>query len=165
MRSIAVLLALAASALAYQVTEPDSVTGWTTAGSNVVSWDKVSTDAANFTIVLVNQVRELPPLVPFLPSNTHISRSRLPRPLRFSPPLSMAASARRTSTLLAAVGRLARASRSTSSRTLRISTPSSLSRTSSRSRTPSLPPRPLLLLRALARCKSFPVYRLDAFTC
>ncbi|KAI0722249.1 hypothetical protein C8T65DRAFT_628736 [Cerioporus squamosus] len=55
MRSIAALLALAASALAYQVTEPTNATGWTITGPNVVAWNKVSTDAANFTILLVNQ--------------------------------------------------------------------------------------------------------------
>ena len=61
MRSIAALLAFAASALAFQVTQPTNATGWSTAGSNVVAWTSVSTDAANFTIVLVNQVR--PPAV------------------------------------------------------------------------------------------------------
>ncbi|KAH9850010.1 hypothetical protein C2E23DRAFT_837018 [Lenzites betulinus] len=55
MRSIAVLFALAASAFAYSVTEPTNSTGWTTSGPNEVSWTKVDTDAANFTIVLVNQ--------------------------------------------------------------------------------------------------------------
>ncbi|KAI0368050.1 hypothetical protein BV20DRAFT_923546, partial [Pilatotrama ljubarskyi] len=57
MRSIAALLAFAASALAFQVTEPTNSTGWTTSGPNQVSWNKVDTDASNFTIVLVNQVR------------------------------------------------------------------------------------------------------------
>ena len=56
MRSAFALLAFAASALAYTVTEPDAATGWTTSGPNVVAWTKVSTDAANFTIVLDNQV-------------------------------------------------------------------------------------------------------------
>ncbi|RPD66757.1 hypothetical protein L226DRAFT_565548 [Lentinus tigrinus ALCF2SS1-7] len=55
MRSVATLLAFAASALAYQVTQPTNATGWTLTGPNVVAWDKVSTDRANFTIVLVNQ--------------------------------------------------------------------------------------------------------------
>ncbi|OJT10358.1 hypothetical protein TRAPUB_13117 [Trametes pubescens] len=55
MRSVAVLFALAASALAYSVSEPTNSTGWTTSGPNEVSWSKVDTDAANFTIVLVNQ--------------------------------------------------------------------------------------------------------------
>ena len=57
MRSIAALLAFAASALAYQVTGPTNATGWTLSGPNVVSWNMVSTDRSNFTIVLVNQVR------------------------------------------------------------------------------------------------------------
>ncbi|KAI0356469.1 hypothetical protein OH77DRAFT_1400882 [Trametes cingulata] len=56
MRTIAAILALAASALAFQVTEPTNSTGWTTSGPNEVSWTKVDTDASNFTIVLVNQV-------------------------------------------------------------------------------------------------------------
>ncbi|KAI0772020.1 hypothetical protein BD413DRAFT_547731 [Trametes elegans] len=55
MRSIAVLFALAASALAFSITEPTNSTGWTTSGPNQVSWEKVSTDNNNFTIVLSNQ--------------------------------------------------------------------------------------------------------------
>ncbi|KAI0751526.1 Ser-Thr-rich glycosyl-phosphatidyl-inositol-anchored membrane family-domain-containing protein [Daedaleopsis nitida] len=55
MRCVAVLLALAASALAFQVTEPTASQGWTTSGPNTVAWSTVSTDASNFTIVLVNQ--------------------------------------------------------------------------------------------------------------
>lgn len=57
MRSIAALLAFAASALAFQVTQPTNGTGWTITGPNTVAWDAVDTDPANFTIVLVNQVR------------------------------------------------------------------------------------------------------------
>ncbi len=56
MRAVLTLLTFAASALAYSVTEPDATTGWTTSGPNVVVWQTVSTDAANFTIVLNNQV-------------------------------------------------------------------------------------------------------------
>ena len=56
MRTVAALLAFAASALAYAVTEPAPSTGWTTTGPNVVAWNMVSTDPANFTIVLSNQV-------------------------------------------------------------------------------------------------------------
>ncbi|RDX53673.1 hypothetical protein OH76DRAFT_1374745 [Lentinus brumalis] len=55
MRSIAALLAFAASALAFQVTQPTNGTGWTITGPNTVAWDAVDTDPANFTIVLVNQ--------------------------------------------------------------------------------------------------------------
>ena len=51
-----VLFALAASALAFSITEPTNSTGWTTSGPNQVSWEKVSTDNNNFTIVLSNQV-------------------------------------------------------------------------------------------------------------
>lgn len=57
MRAFATLLAFAASALAYQVTAPTNSTGFSNDGSNTVSWDMVSSDAANFTIVLVNNVR------------------------------------------------------------------------------------------------------------
>ncbi|KAF7798329.1 hypothetical protein EIP86_009550 [Pleurotus ostreatoroseus] len=54
MRAYATVLAFAASALAYQVTAPTNATGFSTDGSNTVSWDRVSTDPQNFTIVLVN---------------------------------------------------------------------------------------------------------------
>ena len=56
MRAFATILAFAASALAYQVTAPTNATGFSNDGQNTVSWNKVSTDAANFTIVLVNKV-------------------------------------------------------------------------------------------------------------
>lgn len=56
MRAVAALLALATSALAFQVTQPTNATGWVTSGQNTVSWQAVSTDPANFTIVLVNEV-------------------------------------------------------------------------------------------------------------
>ena len=62
MRTVLALAALAASALAYQVTEPSQTQGWTTVGPNVVTWDRVSTDTTNFTLVLTNQVR--PPVSP-----------------------------------------------------------------------------------------------------
>ena len=57
MRTIASVLAFAASALAYSVVAPTNATGFVNDGQNTVSWTKVSTDPANFTIVLVNQVR------------------------------------------------------------------------------------------------------------
>ncbi|GBE80016.1 hypothetical protein BKA93DRAFT_824664 [Sparassis latifolia] len=53
--SFATLLAFAASAFALQVTSPTNSTGWSTSGNNTVSWVSVSTDPANFTIVLVNE--------------------------------------------------------------------------------------------------------------
>ncbi|KAL4242498.1 GPI-anchored Adhesion Regulator [Abortiporus biennis] len=55
MKTFATLLAFAASALAYQVTNPTNSTGWTTTGPNTVTWTRVSTDAETFTIVLSNQ--------------------------------------------------------------------------------------------------------------
>jgi hypothetical protein len=55
MRIFAAVLAFATSALAYQVTAPTNATGFVNNGQNTVSWNKVSTDAANFTIVLVNK--------------------------------------------------------------------------------------------------------------
>ncbi|KAI0663203.1 hypothetical protein C8Q70DRAFT_956578 [Cubamyces menziesii] len=55
MRSVAFLLALASSAFAFTVSEPNNSTGWTTSGPNEVAWTTVSTDPANFTIVLNNQ--------------------------------------------------------------------------------------------------------------
>ncbi|OSX60095.1 hypothetical protein POSPLADRAFT_1147423 [Postia placenta MAD-698-R-SB12] len=53
--SVTVLLALATSAFSYMVTSPSNSSGWTTSGPNVVTWTKVDTDRANFTIVLNNQ--------------------------------------------------------------------------------------------------------------
>ncbi|KAI0306866.1 hypothetical protein B0F90DRAFT_1622260 [Multifurca ochricompacta] len=50
------LLSLIASAYAYQVITPGGASGWTTAGPNVVTWQRVDTDPRNFTILLVNQV-------------------------------------------------------------------------------------------------------------
>jgi len=55
MRTVAAVLAFAASALAYQVTSPNNSTGWTTSGPNTVTWTMVSTDPSNFTVVLSNQ--------------------------------------------------------------------------------------------------------------
>ncbi|KAK0468131.1 GPI-anchored small secreted protein [Desarmillaria tabescens] len=59
MRTAAVLIACATSALAYSVTVPNASQGWTNSGSQTVSWEKVSTDRANFTIVLTNQDRSV----------------------------------------------------------------------------------------------------------
>lgn len=53
MRSAIILFSLAASAVAYQITSPSESTDWTNSGSQTVAWDMVSTDASNFTIVLV----------------------------------------------------------------------------------------------------------------
>jgi len=51
------LIPFLALASAYQVTSPGGAAGWTTAGPNVVTWQRVSTDQQNFTIVLSNQAR------------------------------------------------------------------------------------------------------------
>lgn len=56
MRSVFAVLSLAASALAYSISQPSSSENWTTSGPNVVVWERVDTDATNFTLVLVNQV-------------------------------------------------------------------------------------------------------------
>ncbi|KAH9042864.1 hypothetical protein EDB84DRAFT_899140 [Lactarius hengduanensis] len=51
------LLSFVALASAYQVSSPGGSSGWTIAGPNVVTWQRVNTDALNFTIVLSNQAR------------------------------------------------------------------------------------------------------------
>jgi len=61
MFSLAVLLSLAISALAYQVTSPNNVTGWLSNGDNTVSWNRVDTDPTSFAIFLVNQDRSVLP--------------------------------------------------------------------------------------------------------
>jgi len=61
MRAVAVLLALAASAFAYKVDQPNALQGWTNSGSQLVVWERVSTDPANFTIILTNVDRALLP--------------------------------------------------------------------------------------------------------
>jgi len=55
MRTFASVLAFAASTFAYTVTKPDNSTGFSTSGSNTVTWTRVSTDPQNFTVVLVNK--------------------------------------------------------------------------------------------------------------
>jgi len=65
MQIFVTLLALAASAAAYSISEPNNSTGWTIAGPNIVKWSMVSTDPANFTIVLSNQA-SFPPTTQIL---------------------------------------------------------------------------------------------------
>lgn len=55
MRSFFAFFALVSSACAYQVLTPTNSSGWTTAGPNTVTWQRVDTDAQNFSMVLVNQ--------------------------------------------------------------------------------------------------------------
>jgi hypothetical protein len=60
MRSLITLFSLVASACAYQILSPSSTSGWTTLGRNNVTWQRVSTDADTFTMLLVNQVSSSP---------------------------------------------------------------------------------------------------------
>jgi len=53
-KSLAALAALVASVSALQVTSPGANKNFTTDGSNTVSWESVSTDPKNFTIVLTD---------------------------------------------------------------------------------------------------------------
>ncbi|KAI0265049.1 hypothetical protein BC834DRAFT_191944 [Gloeopeniophorella convolvens] len=55
MRSVFAILSFVASACAYQVITPGGASGWTLAGPNQVTWQRVDTDPLNFTILLVNQ--------------------------------------------------------------------------------------------------------------
>jgi hypothetical protein len=57
MRSLITLFSFVASACAYQIISPSNTSGWTTLGRNNVTWQRVNTDAATFTMLLVNQVR------------------------------------------------------------------------------------------------------------
>jgi len=52
--SLFALISFVACACAYQVTSPGGATGWTTVGPNTVSWQRVNSDALNFTLLLVN---------------------------------------------------------------------------------------------------------------
>jgi len=61
MRSLFTVLSLVASACAYQILTPSNSSGWTTVGPNLVSWQRVSTDSNNFTMVLVNQDKTVMP--------------------------------------------------------------------------------------------------------
>jgi len=55
MRSFFALVALISSTCAYQILTPGNSNGWTTAGPNIVTWQRVVTDSQTFTILLVNQ--------------------------------------------------------------------------------------------------------------
>jgi hypothetical protein len=61
MRSLFTVFSLVASACAYQILTPNNGSGWTTTGSNIVTWQRVNTDANNFTMVLVNQDKSIIP--------------------------------------------------------------------------------------------------------
>ncbi len=55
--SFASVLAFALSAAALSVTVPNNSSGWISQGTNTLSWNRVSTDPTNFTVVLTNTVR------------------------------------------------------------------------------------------------------------
>ncbi len=59
MRAAAVILSLAVSAFAYDVTFPNSEEGWTNQGAQKFTWNRVETDPETFTALLVNEVRPL----------------------------------------------------------------------------------------------------------
>jgi len=61
MRSLFTLFSFVASACAYQVLTPGTGADWTTLGRNNVTWQRVSTDQATFTMVLVNQDKTIMP--------------------------------------------------------------------------------------------------------
>ncbi|KAF8804182.1 hypothetical protein BYT27DRAFT_7143953 [Phlegmacium glaucopus] len=56
MRTIAAfLLSFVASTLAYTVLSPNHSNGWTNQGSQNLTWQRLSTDPLNFTVILDNQ--------------------------------------------------------------------------------------------------------------
>ncbi|KAH8113450.1 hypothetical protein DFH11DRAFT_1727921 [Phellopilus nigrolimitatus] len=55
------ILSVALSVSALQVTNPSTTSGWTSTGSNTLSWNRVSTDPTNFTVVLTNTDRSVMP--------------------------------------------------------------------------------------------------------
>ena len=152
MRVVASLLALAASALALQVTEPTNSTGWATSGQNTVTWDAVSTDPSNFTVVLVNMVCSAFCFTGVQRTELWSHRPNSLPTARSSTPLLSPPSAKLVSAPHLPDGQLVLASRSTWSRTRKISTPSLLSPTSLLSTLlaalSALLPPPLLVARA-----------------
>jgi len=54
MRSLFALIVFVSSTFAYQILTPGTSNAWTTAGPNQVTWQRVNTDALNFTMLLVN---------------------------------------------------------------------------------------------------------------
>ncbi|KAF8174913.1 hypothetical protein BJ912DRAFT_39255 [Pholiota molesta] len=55
MRVAACLLAFVTSTLAYRVLSPNSQTGWTNQGNQLLTWERVSSDKTTFSVVLDNQ--------------------------------------------------------------------------------------------------------------
>lgn len=70
-------LFLVAPALAITVTSPSQSVNWTSTGPNPLAWQRVSTDATTFSVVLVNDVRPPPlsqrqPFQPLANARTHL---------------------------------------------------------------------------------------------
>ena len=59
MHAFSILLALAASVAAYDVTFPNAAEGWSSVGANRLAWNMVSTDRANFSVILTNEDRSV----------------------------------------------------------------------------------------------------------
>ncbi|KAL5508387.1 hypothetical protein ACEPAH_6006 [Sanghuangporus vaninii] len=55
------ILAVALGASALRVLAPNENEGWASTGSNTLSWERVSTDPTNFTVVLTNTDRSVLP--------------------------------------------------------------------------------------------------------
>ncbi|TEB35783.1 hypothetical protein FA13DRAFT_1728638 [Coprinellus micaceus] len=54
-----VFLSVLSTAFGFQVTRPSLSQGWTNNGPQTVAWDRVATDASNFSIVLTNLDRSV----------------------------------------------------------------------------------------------------------
>ncbi|OCH90242.1 hypothetical protein OBBRIDRAFT_887826 [Obba rivulosa] len=52
MRLILAIFSLTGLAFGYQIISPNSTSGWTTEGPNVVTWTKLATDPPNFSLLL-----------------------------------------------------------------------------------------------------------------
>jgi len=63
-------LTFAASAFAYRVTSPGPSVGWTTSGTQTLTWERVDTDALNFTAVLVDKLNSPPQILAALVDGT-----------------------------------------------------------------------------------------------
>jgi hypothetical protein len=150
MRSLFALTAFVSSAFAYQILTPGTSNDWTTAGPNQVTWQQVSTDALNFTMLLVNQVRSrlIRPLPP-TPSHSrasHRTRQSYRMAQRPSRPSSTVLHSNSPLPRPAGVSWPELATKSTLSRTQKTQIPFTLSRVNLLSPNPPrrFPPRVLL---------------------
>lgn len=83
--STVLLLSLLSSAFAFQVTSPGQRHSWTNNGPQTVSWQRVSTDATQFALILTNENRSLMPDNIVLASNVDAVSANT---LNVSPPSS-----------------------------------------------------------------------------